>query len=362
MRIYISCAYSDMESRIRKFLSAGLPCGDDAGCCGMRVFTQHDIDSLAADLVTNAIPAGMEPLRPQLICAAVSLNSDVILGLLLRGIDASYQPFLPPIRLPGNDEPSWEHFPLHKACKVCKNGDIRLVELLLGAGFDVNCPAHNEDTPLHIAVRKMHYKTSEELDPLVRVLLENGADVFASNVHDDSPFMLSLRYGNLSFSNAMLHSLDFDHMAKYHLVNMEDAQCQTPMEQLLYSIGSPHTRATTHGSRPSDWDLYIDAAIALIGYMVACGACLSRADYFGDSLLHLAVSSGSPDIVKVMYNAGVPPNIRNADGRTAEDMSLCLLRGACCSACMGLGSKAVSEIHRFFLAQRVANKHDRHCY
>ena len=125
MRIYISCAYSDMESRIRKFLSAGLPRGDDAGCCGMRVFTQHDIDSLAADLVTNAIPAGMEPLRPQLICAAVSLNSDVILGLLLRGIDASYQPFLPPIRLPGNDEPSWEHFPLHKACKVCKNGDIR---------------------------------------------------------------------------------------------------------------------------------------------------------------------------------------------------------------------------------------------
>jgi ankyrin repeat protein len=60
------------------------------------------------------------------------------------------------------------------------DGDVALVEKLIGSGADVNARDGNQETPLHFAVRD--YRPD-----VVKLLIANGADVEARDVHGNTP-------------------------------------------------------------------------------------------------------------------------------------------------------------------------------
>jgi hypothetical protein len=67
--------------------------------------------------------------------------------------------------------------PLHWAAE---NGHIHIIELLLGAGADINAKNKDGNTPLHYAALTCKVET-------VELLLKRGADPTAKNVKGETP-------------------------------------------------------------------------------------------------------------------------------------------------------------------------------
>lgn len=115
------------------------------------------------------------------LCEAVHHGSENIVMLLLdHGADIE---FIPPRSLP----------PLHLAVLVTFHINVKLVELLVRKGADVNLQDENGNTALH------HIARSSELPQRTRmaeILLENGADIHIRNHIGRTPLTTARTSGN----------------------------------------------------------------------------------------------------------------------------------------------------------------------
>lgn len=75
--------------------------------------------------------------------------------------------------------------PLHWACK---EGHIKIVEMLIRRGARINVTNMGDDTPLHLAAAHGHR-------PIVQMLLQNRADVNFTNEHGNSPLHYACFWG-----------------------------------------------------------------------------------------------------------------------------------------------------------------------
>lgn len=70
---------------------------------------------------------------------------------------------------------------------------------LLAQGADVNSRASSDQsTPLHVAISE-DFEYSKDRDPVIQILLSNGALVDARNVKGETPLCLAARDGGLSW-------------------------------------------------------------------------------------------------------------------------------------------------------------------
>jgi hypothetical protein len=72
---------------------------------------------------------------------------------------------------------------------VNKENQIRIVELLISYGADVNLPDRDGNQPLHLA---MHYLTPLQI---VNILLDRGANFNAKNLHGKTALQIALESG-----------------------------------------------------------------------------------------------------------------------------------------------------------------------
>ncbi|XP_047503600.1 integrin-linked protein kinase [Pieris napi] len=75
--------------------------------------------------------------------------------------------------------------PLHWACK---EGHIKIVEMLIRRGARINVTNMGDDTPLHLAAAHGHR-------PIVQLLLQNRVDVNFTNEHGNSPLHYACFWG-----------------------------------------------------------------------------------------------------------------------------------------------------------------------
>jgi len=66
---------------------------------------------------------------------------------------------------------------IHAACSRGFKGELKR---LIAQGVDLNIKNRLGNTPLHIAIR-------DKNEEIVRMLVENGADIFAVNADNESP-------------------------------------------------------------------------------------------------------------------------------------------------------------------------------
>jgi ankyrin repeat protein len=71
---------------------------------------------------------------------------------------------------------------------ACREGLADIVDILLKAGADVNYSNRDGETPLHMAVTNDSNKSEENLELIVRRLLNYGADTTIVNKYNETPY------------------------------------------------------------------------------------------------------------------------------------------------------------------------------
>lgn len=169
------------------------------------------------------------------------------------------------------------------------NADAGMVKLLLDFGAGVNSRDSDDETPLHYALA--HRKSRDAELPILRLLLERGADVDAkaANYWGETPLFSAVRG---SYAEAV--KLLLDHGADATRINHLG-------ESLL------HLNAGT-------WDEKVTQML------VDAGAPLESKDRQGRTALHLAAHNNKLEVVKTLLQAGADPYAENNKRQIPSDL------------------------------------------
>jgi ankyrin repeat protein len=165
--------------------------------------------------------------------------------------------------------------------------DRKMTELLLDYGLSVNERDDNGETPLHFILGNR--KSREAAMPLVRLLIERGADTGAKawNFWDESPLFPAVRD---QFTEAV---------------------------QLLLDLGGNaaeknHLGETLLQAAAETWDA------KTVKLLIEHGAELESKNRIGRTALHIAAHMNRLDVVKTLLAAGADPFAKDQAGRTPD--------------------------------------------
>lgn len=170
-----------------------------------------------------------------------------------------------------------------------ETGNRDMAEKLIAFGADINALDDSGETPLFYLLA--HRPGREEALPLIRLLLQNGADVDkAKNYWDESPLFPAVRE---SFTEAvgMLLELGVDPKQRNHFQ-------QTPL----------HLAA-------EKWDEKV------VKLLVAHGADVNALDRQKRTPLHVAAHANRLKVVEALLDKGADPFLKDAKGKTPRDLA-----------------------------------------
>jgi ankyrin repeat protein len=162
--------------------------------------------------------------------------------------------------------------------EVVEAGDPKLIQLLLGMGYDIDAKDGDGRTPISYAVEK-------GCEAIVMLLAENRADV---NLED----------------NEGIRPLDWAVSGGHNTIVL-----------VLLRYG-----ANINGIRSDGATQLMVAAsrgdIALVLLMLEKGAYVEGTGFEGDTALHEAAEFGRDKVVQLLLENGADPNAKNMEGRT----------------------------------------------
>jgi len=177
---------------------------------------------------------------------------------------------------------TFEGSPLHHACD---NGNADIVKYLLDEGLDINATDGTTQyyTPIMTATRSGHLK-------IVQLLMERGADAAAADGAGESLINIASDFGHIDIIKFLL-TKGFD-------VNSTSL------------IHTPIVAASESG--------HLD----VVKFLLASGANVNGTpEVRKDTALHAAALSGFGEVVKFLLANKADPTIKNAEGKTAEDIA-----------------------------------------
>ena len=168
-------------------------------------------------------------------------------------------------------------------------GDRKMTELLLDFGIDVNEQDDNGETPLHFILGNR--RSREEAMPLVRLLIDRGADIGAkaANFWDESPLFPAVRD---QFTEAVALLLDLGCDAK---------ETNRLGETLLQAAAATYDAKTVR--------LLLDH-----------GAEIEAKNRIGRTPLHIAAHANRLEVVKTLLAAGADPFATEKSGKTPDEL------------------------------------------
>ncbi|MDY6783091.1 MAG: ankyrin repeat domain-containing protein [Cyanobacteriota bacterium] len=179
------------------------------------------------------------------------------------------------------DISSYERASLHDAVRT---DNLKLVQLLLERGADVNAMYDNYTTVLHETVRYENPK-------MARLLLEHGADVNVKDRESQTPLHHAVWYKNLKMARLLLeHDAD---------VNVKDRESQTPLHRAVL------------GKNPK-----------MVRLLLQRGADVNVRDGRDSTPLHDAVWRKNLEIARLLLEHGADVNARNGTGSTPLDQAI----------------------------------------
>lgn len=208
-------------------------------------------------------------------------------------------------------------FPLHAAAE---EANWRVVEALLAAGLPVDA-TQREDlrTPLHIAADRQPDGDEDDL-LIIRALCEHGANVMARDRDQTTPLHVAATVGD---ANCVKELLKWGAKTEAR----EGLAASTPLVtaalflhpeavEVLVSVGADVNYRNDNGITPLNVGSR-NAAITRL--LLDAGADVSGMS--GSDSLETAASWGCEEAVRMLVDAGIPINVRDEEGKTAEEVA-----------------------------------------
>lgn len=173
--------------------------------------------------------------------------------------------------------------PLHVA--LIYDASLSRVKYIMSQTDDVNIRNREGNSPLFISVLKNRKEVGE-------VLLQKGADIFSTNINNNSPLRVALKYS---------------------------ATVPTVQDWLLNSdtIRSRDGSGNTVLHYAAEWQ-YLDA----INYLLSRNADIKAKNANGETVLFSAAKSNNPEIIQRLINGGADVFARDNLGSTAIHMAV----------------------------------------
>jgi len=245
--------------------------------------------------------------------------------------------------------------PLHKAALVAR-ADI--AKVLIDNGADIDAKTHHKFTPLHQAAMNSQWAAA-----VAELLIYEGADIHARTSDGYSPLHLACIGGN----NKILELL----IQKGSDVNVKDNHGSTPLHfvflkipgrnpnydkrkvvKTLLSAGADPLIEDGTGFTPLEYAVdYNDKPIADI---LVKSLDLKKWRKKGDTLLHWAVRSINPALVKTIIEHGAPINAKDEQGNTPLDVALMIKNKKIINVLKESGGVAVNEDNQHKKEVRVS--------
>lgn len=273
--------------------------------------------------------------RTALKLAAIKGHQNIVGCLLQSGADAN-------IQNGATDETA-----LHCAAG---NGCITIVKMLLDNGADLNIRDIDDSTPLFYAAYSGHadiikllleYKTGKSKEdvnvqniygstPLhiasgdkekvdvVRVLIEHGANVNATDKHNSTPLHFATEYKNKNVVALLLENganPNAESIGNYTPLHFAAKWEEMDIVDLLLSKAVEINIRSTHNLTPLDLAIR-SGNVKLVKLLLNNGSNVNGEDKNGCTPLHFAVEQGNPNIIELLLTSGAKVDIRNKDNIT----------------------------------------------
>ncbi len=172
-----------------------------------------------------------------------------------------------------------------------REGEPKMVTLLLDYGLDPNEADQNGETALHFILG--HRKSRETAMPMVRLLIERCADIGAkaANFWNETPLFCAVRDG---FTEGVKLLLD---------LGCDAAEKNYLGETLLHAASET-------------WD------VKTVRLLIRHGAKLEEKNRLGRTALHIAAHANRLETVKALLESGADPFAKDRQGKTPD--MLCL--------------------------------------
>jgi ankyrin repeat protein len=200
---------------------------------------------------------------------------------------------------------------LHFAAGSRKRGS-EIVQLLLEQGAEVDASDYFRDTALHEAIRKGNQK-------VIRILLDKGASIEKIRSGRSTALHIAVESGDVETiqllldRGASLEEVDSDGSTALHIA-VERGDVDTV--QLLLDKGA--SLKNVDSNRPTALHIAVGwGDFDTIQLLLDRGASLEEVDSDGSTALHIAVESGGVDTVQLLLDKGADIQPKNNRGKTA---------------------------------------------
>ena len=164
---------------------------------------------------------------------------------------------------------------------AARNGDVKVVQLLLGKSASANARNVDEDTPLHIAAK---FNNNPEV---LQILLDNGGSMFAFNTYGQIPLHYAAANKNSDmiqfFMDLEVRADEVDHQGRTPLFFAASAV----IVDILVANGASVTAVANSGKTPLD----TAADAQVVRALLANGAAVEAVDRRSGTPLRSTVES-----------------------------------------------------------------------
>ena len=207
--------------------------------------------------------------------------------------------------------------PLHFASQ---RGHLEVGRLLFEHGADVNAKKDDLSTPLHLASANGHFE-------LVQTLLRHNADVNAQTSVGDTPLHRTLAEGYVDIARLLLeHGADVDALGKWGWTPLQFASRSGHLAFVLLLL---EYGADVNANDDGHWaPLYLSASnryFTLVQTLLKHNADVNAQKFDRDTPLHVASEKGYVDIARLLLDHGADPDARGKGQKTP--LHLASLRG-----------------------------------
>ncbi|KDO21916.1 TKL protein kinase [Saprolegnia parasitica CBS 223.65] len=206
------------------------------------------------------------------------------------------------------------HTPLHDAVL---HGRMAHVVALADAGADLEAADHNTRRPLHMAVLLGH-------NDIVAFLLERGVCTSERNQYGDTVLHLAIQTGRGDIAALLIEAGADIHAVTVASCNPLHLACESGALDVVLALlaRGADVNAKCNGHCPLFISILADHADVVAALMASPDIDFNQRYSGGVTLLHLAATKGSVDIVQTLLQAGVDFDVREKmSGQSAMDLA-----------------------------------------